>query len=343
MQLSGNERILVLKPSSLGDIVHTLPAVAAVKRAYPEVQIDWLANTEWTPILEGCPVLNRVIPFPRRELKGLSGLWRAKKWAQGTFREENYDLALDFQGLLRTGLLARLSGAGKIVGFRQAREGAHRFYGQKICVQNWQKMHAVDRNREIPGAFGIETTPVEFPFPEGEPVEPAPDSDRPALVFHPFSRGVGKSLSADEVVELSEAVSPAPVWLVGVANEELSSKEWPENVTNYLNCTNLRQLITLIRAAAWTLSVDSGPMHLAAGISDRVLSIHTWSDPLMVGPWRPKAWIWRDGQIREINSIQAGEFPEFRAAKKKMESEKRILSKEDISAMADFLQPRLEA
>ncbi len=343
MQLTGSERILVLKPSSLGDIVHTLPAVASIKRAFPETQIDWLANTEWTPILEGCPILNRVIAFPRREFKRLSGLWKGKKWAQETLGKIDYDLALDFQGLLRTGLLARLSGATKIVGFQQAREGAHRLYGERICVQNWQAMHAIDRNREIPAAFGIETAPVEFPFPVGDPVDPAPCSERPALLLHPFSRGIGKSLSIEEVTEICHAVSPAPVWLVGMTNDSTAAHEWPENVTNYLNRTDLRQLITLIRAAAWTVSVDSGPMHLAAGISDRVLSIHTWSDPLMVGPWRPEAWIWRGGQIREMKTILPGEFPELRAAKKKMESEQRLLSRDEISTMADFLQPRLQA
>ena len=343
MQLTGSERILVLKPSSLGDIVHTLPAVAAIKRACPETKIDWLVNTEWAPILEGCPALERVIPFPRRQFRGPGGLWRARKWASGVFHDQNYDLALDLQGLLRTGLLARLSGARKIVGFQQAREGAHLLYGENICVQDWQRTHAIDRNRQIPQAFGIETLPVEFPLPQGDPVEPTPHPERPALLLHPFSRGIGKSLSADEVTELCEAVSPAPVWLAGVADEKIAAHPWPSNVTNYLNRTTLLQLISLIRAAAWTVSVDSGPMHLAAGISANVLSLHTWSDPLMVGPWRPGAWIWRDRQIREMQSIQPGEFPELRERKKAYASKARILSPGDISAMADFLNPRLQS
>lgn len=342
MQLTGSERILILKPSSLGDIVHTLPAVAAIKRAHPGVRIDWLVNTEWMPILEGCPILETVIAFPRRECRGLRGLLRAKRWAAGAFDRGGYDLALDFQGLLRTALLARLSGARRIIGFRQAREGAHLLYGGKICVQNWKQTHAIDRNRQIPQAFGIETMPVEFPLPPGDAVLPAPPPGARALLLHPFSRGVGKSLSGEEVAELCRAVSPAPVWLVGVAGEALAAGPWPQNVTNYLNQTDLRQLITLIRAAAWTVSVDSGPMHLAAGISSRVLSIHTWSDPLMVGPWRPEAWIWRDRHIREMKTILPGEFPEQRARRKHYASQSRILSAAAISDLADFLKPRLQ-
>lgn len=341
MQLTGSERILVLKPSSLGDIVHTLPAVSAIKRAFPGISIDWLANTEWTAILEGSPVIDEIIAFPRREFRGVKGLWKANTWARETFAGSHYDLALDFQGLLRTGLLARLSGAQKIVGFAQAREGAHRLYGEAICVQNWQSRHAIDRNREIPHAFGIETLPVEFPLPDGSPPQPAPPSDSHALLLHPFSRGVGKSLSREEVAEICETVSPRPVWLVGVTDESTAEAEWPDNVINFLNRTDLRELIWLIRSAAWTVSVDSGPMHLAAGLSDRILSIHTWSDPLMVGPYRESSWIWREGQIRQMKSIQPGEFPEDRSSRKNFANRGRILSPSQVSELSKFLASRL--
>lgn len=343
VELKGSERILVLKPSSLGDIVHTLPAVAAIKRAHPGVKIDWLVNTEWSPILQGSPILDQVIPFPRRQFRGLSGLFKAKAWAKETLRNADYDLAIDFQGLLRSALLARLSGAKTIFGFSQAREGAHLLYGHHICIQDWNVTHAIDRNRGLVEALGIETAPLEFPLPAGEAMTPELDQKTPALLLHPFSRGLGKSLSKEEVHELCEAVSPAPVWLVGVTDDELADEKWPANVTSFLNRTSLVQLIYLIRAAAWTVSVDSGPMHLAAGVSERVLSIHTWSDPLMVGPGRPGAWIWRESRIREMKSIAPGEFPEQRALKNHYESRERILSSEDISSMAAFLKPLLQA
>lgn len=343
MELKGSERILVVKPSSLGDIVHALPAVAAIKRQFPDVKIDWLANTEWAPILEGSPALERVIPFPRREFRGLSGLLRAKTWATENLRKSEYDLAIDFQGLLRSALLARLSGAKKIFGFRQAREGAHLLYGHQICLQDWNVTHAIDRNRQLVEALGINTSPVEFALPAGEPVAAELDPSAPALLLHPFSRGIGKSLSPEEIRELCKALNPTPVWLAGVADTEIAEENWPDNVTNFLNQTSLPQLIHLLRAATWTVSVDSGPMHLAAGISDRVLSLHTWSDPLMVGPWHREAWVWRDGQIREMKSISPGEFPEERSQKEIFDSKNRILSSDDISALAAFLKPHLHS
>ncbi|MDF1860749.1 MAG: glycosyltransferase family 9 protein [Verrucomicrobiales bacterium] len=340
MKLSGNERILVLKPSSLGDIVHTLPAVSAIHRAFPETTIDWLVNTEWSPLLEGVSFLNHVIPFPRRELRGLGGLFRAGKWAKNQLASRDYDLALDFQGLLRSSLLGKLSGAKRRFGFSSAREGAPCLYHEAICVQNWKTTHAVDRNRQLVEALGIETSPVEFPLPSGDPVAiPEEFQERP-LLLHPFSRGRGKSLSPVEVSELCEQVAPHPVWLVGVAGDE-ANHEWPENVLNLLNQTTLPQLIHLLRKAAWSISVDSGPMHLAAAISDRVLSIHTWSDPKMVGPWRPEALIWRDSHILPVRELKDKMFPERRDLRDAFAAKDRLLEKKDIAAIAEITREKL--
>jgi ADP-heptose:LPS heptosyltransferase len=340
VKLSGNERILVLKPSSLGDIVHTLPAVSAIHRALPGTNIDWLVNTEWSPLLEGVSFLDHLIPFPRREFKGLGGLFRARNWAEDQLAGRDYDLALDFQGLLRSSLLGKLSGAKRRFGFSNAREGAHCLYHEAICVQDWKTTHAVDRNRQLVAALGIETTPVEFPLPSGDAVAiPEKFKDRPVLL-HPFSRGKGKSLSATEVMELCEQVAPHPVWLVGVAGDE-ANREWPDNVLNLLNQTTLPQLIHLLREAAWSISVDSGPMHLAAAISDRVLSIHTWSDPKMVGPWRPEALVWRDSCILPVRELEEEMFPERRDLRDSFAKRERLLEKEDIAAIAEITREKL--
>lgn len=340
MNLSGRERVLVIKPSSLGDIVHTLPAVSALQRSFPDLSIDWLVNTEWSPLLEGAPFLHRHVPFPRREFRGLGGLLRARKWGKTVLGEVGYDLALDFQGLLRSALLARLSGAPVRLGFSNAREGAHVLYGNAICVQNWKEKHAVDRNRELVEFLGVETDPVEFPLPAGSPIDVPPPFSGPALLLHPFSRGAGKSLSVTEVHELCELVSPHPVWLVGVAGEE-ATHSWPNNTWNLLNRTSIAELIFLLRRASWIASVDSGPMHLAAAISDRVLSIHTWSNPCMVGPWPRDAWIWRESEIVQVRDLTPDRFPEHRQLRKHYEGQDRILDEPSIATLAEFLNTRI--
>lgn len=337
MKLKGHERILVVKPSSLGDIIHTLPAVSAIHRQYPETQIDWLVNTEWLPLIDGCPVLQKTISFPRKEFKGLGGLLRAHRWGKRQFESSGYDLALDFQGLLRSAILAKLSGARERVGFARAREGASRFYHHPIQVRDWENRHAVDRYRCLVESIGVKTEPVEFPLPDGTCVDLPEGFAHSPLVIHPFSRGAGKSLSVAEVEELCDALSPLPIVLIGRVEQSLP-EDWPGEVLDLLNQTDLGQLIFLLRRASGTVSVDSGPMHLAAGISDKVLSLHTWTDPKMVGPWCPDSWVYRDHEFTQVRDLKAGQFPEHREKKQVLASQDRLYSSEEISKIADFIR-----
>ena len=285
-------RILVLKPSSLGDVVHTLPAVAALKSHWSSSEITWLINPEWASLLEGNSDVTRIKIFPRRELGGLLGWTRFPKWL-GTL--ETPDLAVDFQGLLRTALIARCVGSKKIHGLSDAREGAGFFYHQTTRLP-LQSQHAVDRYLQL--ARDITGTPVEkpvFPLPAGTP--PSESIGTPFILLHPFSRGTGKSLTAADVSQLCRDLQPYRVILVGGKS---TVTDLPENVTNLLGKTTLAELIWLIRHAEFTVSVDSGPMHIAAAITSRLLSIHTWSDPQLVGPYNADASIWKNGAIVQM-------------------------------------------
>lgn len=340
MNLSACERILIVKPSSLGDIVHALPAAEAIHRAAPQAKIDWLANTEWSPLLEGAPFLDRVVAFPRRELRGVGGLLRGRAWADRELRPAGYDFAVDFQGLLRSAYLAR-RGAAEVAGFRRSREGAALLYHRRVEVPGWDRRHAVDRNLALARALGA---------PSGEPVFALPRGARPAglpelagpVLLHPFSRGLGKSLSAEETRELCSLLAPRPVLLVGSPGAS-SAAVWPDNVVDLLGKTSLSELVHLLRLAAWTVSVDSGPMHLAAGISPRVLSIHTWSNPAMVGPWPADAWIWRESRLVRVGELDPGEFPERRGHAARHAARPRLLDPGAIERIAAFVHERLES
>jgi heptosyltransferase-1 len=289
---------LVVKPSSLGDIVHTLPAVHALKSAWPETEISWLVNTEWMPLLEGNPDLTRVIAFPRREFRGWRGCGKLARWAPA-LRVHQPDLALDFQGLARSALLSRASGAKRIHGLSDARECAGLLYHRTVRVNPTQ--HSVERYLALVEDLGIEVQrPLQFRLPAGD--RPAGfAAGEPYLLLHPFSRGAGKSLTTEALRELCSAVAPWPVVLVGRSHEN-----WAEHrgVTSLLNQTSIAELIFLIRHAAWTVSVDSGPMHIAAALTDKLLGIHTWSDPRLVGPYRSDAWVWKGGAISQVANLE---------------------------------------
>jgi ADP-heptose:LPS heptosyltransferase len=297
------ESILIVKPSSLGDVVHTLPAVARIKRHWPQAHLSWLINPEWAPLLEGNPHVDKVILFPRQKFRGLRGIFRTVPWARELRARVQADLALDLQGLLRSGIISKLcrKPGGRILGLSDAREGARYFYDEIADVVG--RDHAVDRYLALVERLGIHVDePLEWPMPRGTAVQGV----KPGYVLlHPFSRGSGKSMTVDDVVEFCREVAPHSVVVAGKAEEHLPAIP---NAVSLLNQTSLAELIWLIRNAGFVVSVDSGPMHIAAAITDRLLSIHTWSDPRKVGPYRQGALVWKDGRLATVAEWRAGRF-----------------------------------
>jgi heptosyltransferase-1 len=297
-------RILIIKPSSLGDIIHTLPAADRIKRAYPDSPLSWVVNTEWRPVLDGCPCVDEVIEFPRSTFRGAAGLIRAFKWASDLGKSGRPWLVLDFQGLLRSALIGRSLRPEKFLGLSDAREGAGMFYDATANVSAIH--HSVDRYlalAELAGAGGTAAREPEFPLPAGTPPPGMPE--HPYVVIHPYSRGEGKSLPLEHIGALCRMLSPLRVVLVGRGP---ALADPPANMTDLLNRTTLPELLHILQCAAFTVSVDSGPMHLAAACSDKVVAIHTWSDPAKVGPYRPGAWVWKSGRLaRKRDGGFAGE------------------------------------
>ncbi len=294
---SGLRSILVIKPSSLGDIVHTLPAVALLGDAFPKATLTWVINPEWASLLRGNKSVDRVHIFPRGELGGFGLTRNLLPWLR-TVRRIRPEVAFDFQGLLRSALVGKMSRARELYGMSDAREGAHLFYRHTIPVE--REAHAVERYLQLIEGFGIEIQrPLRFPLPTGDGIERF-DEDEPFILLHPFARGRQKSLSDLTVEEFCRALAPRRVVLVGRTKRDLPP---PDNCINLLNHTSILQLIWLIRRASFTVSVDSGPMHIAAAHSDRVVAIHTWSDPRKVGPYNPNAWVWKSGQLLRASEL----------------------------------------
>ncbi|MGC3990690.1 MAG: glycosyltransferase family 9 protein [Chthoniobacteraceae bacterium] len=290
ISLLSGQRVLIVKPSSLGDVVHTLPVVHALKRARPDLQLDWLVNPEWAPLLEGNPDLDHVLHFPRSQFRGLGGLFRLKQWLRETSFPQP-DLALDFQGLTRSALLARFAGAQHIHCLGDAELPA-RLLATHVVPARRHAEHSIDRYLRLIRDLGIEARePLPTPLPAGVEVPDVPTT--PFLLIHPFSRGHGKSLPVETLTALCQALSDLPIVIAGRSDIPFIAPAGCHQLTNLLNRTTLPQLIWLIRRAAYTLSVDSGPMHIASAITDRLLALHTWSDPRLVGPHHPHAWIWK--------------------------------------------------
>ncbi|MFO1438823.1 MAG: glycosyltransferase family 9 protein [Verrucomicrobiaceae bacterium] len=299
--------VLIVKPSSLGDIVHTLPAVKAIREAYPHLKLRWLANTEWAPLIQGSPLIDEVIPFPRKKFRGLAGLLRFWNWRREwmLMPREEPEIVLDFQGLLRSGIVSRWRGSRPVIGLSDAREGARYFYSHIVPVN--AGAHAVDRYLEMPRAFGIEVSPEDVSFDLAEGSKPAGVDLNwgESVVVHPWSRGEGKSLSDEALAALCEALAPRGVILVGM--HEGAKVPQAAHVTDLSNRTSLAELVWIMRQAGRVISVDSGPMHIAAAVNPRTLGLYTWSDPRKVGPYPATADVWKAGRIAKRTAFSAEE------------------------------------
>lgn len=314
--------ILFIKPGSMGDVIHALPCAVAIKNRWPDAKLTWLIDDRWQPLLGGLSSLDAAVVFPRQKFRGLLGIVKSLPWIAGLSRLSP-DLVLDLQGLLRSALMARFSGGKRIVGLSDAREGATGFYHQ--IAQVGEPCHAVTRYLRALPALGvpIPKTP-EFPLPAGDEPDAAPAA--PYVLLHPYSRGAGKSLSPEQVAAFCQALPRRTVVIVGGGTPP---DPLPSNALSLLNRTSLDELIWLTRRADFVVSVDSGPMHIAAALTDRLLSIHTWSDPGLVGPYNPKAHIWKDGKIF-VQDFTVGR-----------EASDRTPTSEDIKTMAAWVESQL--
>ena len=314
---------MIIKPSSLGDIVHTLPAVTLLREAHPGAEITWVINPEFAPLLRGNPDVNHVHFFPRGQFRGLGAPRSLLPWLKKT-RWIRPDLALDFQGLLRSALIARISGAKEIYGMSDAREGSRFFYDRVAKVN--RRGHAVNRYLKLAECAGATIgESLRWPLPTGDPL-PRFDQYPPFILLHPFARGDGKSLSNAVIEEFCSAFAPTRVVVVGQSRRKIDT---PGNCIDLTNQTSLLQLIRLIRVARFVVSVDSGPMHIAAAVTDNLLSIHTWTEPRRVGPYNRNAWIWKHGQLLRASELETA----------KLRRRGRRFRCKDVAAAAKLIRP----
>ena len=293
-------RILVIKLSSLGDIVHTLPAVATLRQRFSSAHISWLVKSEWASILEGNPDVNEVWP--------VDVSWRNWLKLVKDLRRQRYDLVVDFQGLFRSGILGIFSGAHTRIGFAQAREGAAWMYTHRVPLpgereSSWRlfAMHAVERNLEIAGSLGADVSQPLFHLPrlvEDEKIIRSllygrEGKDHTQLIaLAPWSRSALKSWPMKRFVQLAEELVRVPTFrvvLLGGPADGTSAEEFryleSHGLVNLVGRIPLRQLPELLRNMRLLVGNDSSLIHLAAGVGTQVLAIFGPTEPQATGPY----------------------------------------------------------
>ncbi len=205
-----------------------------------------------------------------------------------------------------------------------SREGSRLLYTRVAKVN--RRAHAVERYVKLAELAGAKiNNALRCPIPSGDPL-PRFDEYPPFILLHPFARGGGKSLSNAVIAEICRAFAPTRIVVVGKSPRKIDS---PDNCIELTNQTSLLQLIHLIRKAHFVISVDSGPMHIAAATTDNLLSIHTWTDPRRVGPYNPEAWIWKHGQMVRMRELETT----------RLKRRGRPFKAKDVSTIVELIRP----
>ena len=320
--------ILAVRLGAMGDIIHTLPAVAALKRGHPGSHVTWVVEPQWAALLEGNPFVDRVVLLRRGSGAGLLESWRE-------LRSRRYCFAVDFQGLLKSAVVAAAARPGRIFGCQrsQLRERvAALFYSDRVATCG---RHVVDRNCELaaatlPGAPGA--CPVrEFPLPPGRAEGALPKGD--FVLASPLAGWRSKQWPVEHYRVLARRLRrelAIPLVLNGREAAHL-----PEVEDAVPHISGLAGLIYATRRALAVLGVDSGPLHIAAALEKPGVAIFGPTDPARNGPYGESLRVLRwpgavttyrrgseiDESMRRVSPDEV--FEELRAVKERAQRENR--------------------
>jgi lipopolysaccharide heptosyltransferase I len=291
-------RVAIIKPSALGDIVHTLPVLSALRRRFPGAHLTWVVNRGYEPLLRGHPDLDATLVFDRRSNRR-SVVQAAAGYAR-FFRQLyacRFDLVVDLQGLLRSGVMTGATGAARRIGLSSAREGARCFYTDVVLVPKRPLLHAVDRYWLAAQALGAGDGPREFRLPVDEAANAWVLAElracpRPWLVLGVGSRWPTKRWLPEHFARLATQAQKnfgGSVLFVGARDEvdlaDSTAARLSGPVKNLAGRTTLPQLVALLRQADVMVANDTGPLHLAAALGRPVVAPYTCTRVRLNGPY----------------------------------------------------------
>lgn len=295
--------ILIVKLSALGDVIHTLPALAALRRHYPEAHIDWVIEEAAADLIKDHPYLSRVLISRRKNwIREFNGGVIGKPLAEirsfiHDVRKRPYDLVIDFHGLFKSAVIVWLSSGKRKLGYESLQEMSSLFLNEKIPED--MNKHAVDRYLDFPRYLGAHVNDAEF-------VIPSTDENKKRVDALLAENGIGEG-------EAFAAVNPIALWetklwevdkfarlcdqlIVETGIKVVFTDVGPEKNADIQNLmtqpsanlggrTTLRDLAYLYKRAAFVVSTDSGPMHLAAAVGTPVCALFGPTDPRRTGPY----------------------------------------------------------
>jgi lipopolysaccharide heptosyltransferase I len=281
--------VLIVRLGALGDIVHTIPAAAAIRAAFPDARIHWVVDRRHARLLELVTVIDRLILLQKGTVSGWVDLVR-------TLRPSRYDVALDFQGLMKSAVIARASGAGRVIGFSiwHLREKSARAFYSEVDPQA-DGGHVIQKNLRLLSTLGVESPRVQFPLaalPSAAlDVVEFEAGNRPIALINPGAAWPNKRWPAarygEVAVFLRDVRGMQPYALWGPDERQLAEEVVDASLgaARLAPPTSTADLVALSRAAALMVSGDTGPLHIAAAVGTPIVAVFGPTDPARNGPW----------------------------------------------------------
>ena len=290
-------RVLIIKPSSLGDVVTAMPVLRGLRRAFPAAHLTWLIGTSCRGLIAHDGDLNETIPFDRARL----GRWWRSPSAAGELlallrrlRRDRYDWVIDLQGLFRSGMFSAATGAAVRAGFADAREGAPLFYTHPFASR---QPHTVDRNIDLLASLGVSAAGTDMNLhvaPEArqwteEFLRGKGLAGGDFLICVPPTRWPTKILPVRHWRTVVAALGKLlPVMLLGTANDiELcrAVAEGNSGVDSLAGLTDVPRMVGLIAASSGVICSDSAAMFIAPAVGVEVLAVIGPTRLEMTGPY----------------------------------------------------------
>ncbi len=288
-------RLLLIKMSSLGDIVHALPTLYAIRKNWPQAHITWAVHEQFKELLPGKPWLDEVIYIDKKQLKKPSYLWHLRK----ELHKRHFTSCLDLQCLAKSALVAMLSGAPVKYGYWELREGSSLI--EKPLVGSHQYDHVIERYLDAVRALGGQVEGIHFPLPVHKEAKESLAhlliskgyiAGSPYVVLAPGARWILKEWPPLYFAELAKRIMDTKrfVFLIGSLEDTDKSRLIEEHVQspyliNLSGHTSLAQLIELIKGAAFYISADTGPLHIANAANIPLIGLYGTTSPKRTGPY----------------------------------------------------------
>jgi len=317
VRLKDHDRVLLIRLGAVGDVLRTLPALHLIRTTYPGLHLAWVVEEPSRDLLVGHPEIDEIIVFPRRELRvaalrprRLAG--RLAALAEG-LRERRFGVAIDFQGSFKSGLLARLSGAPRRVGFAPGHCREFSF----LLTNEWvrppqRRLNRVERNLIMAERLGATGDEIEVILPErsgeGREAESLLGSINPAgvpvVLLSPgtsprqrWKRWPGEHYARlASLLRSSVGALPLVAWGPGEEGLARSIASGSQGQAVVAPPSSLRLLAAILRRCALFVGADTGPMHLAWGVGCPVVALFGPTDPRLNAPLGPGDLVLRAGR-----------------------------------------------